>query len=183
MPMTTTHALVPLAAVLAFSPRPVPWRLVIAAALAAALPDVDWVMRHFFGLPGSSIYSHRGASHSLFTALVAGVIAACLHAQLKVSPLTAGVAIAAAMASHGILDMFTDAGRGVAYLWPVSSARLFADWRPIYSGRVHTAHLLAEVWARQRTELWQLIVPMFALALAVRAGRLLGTRARKPLRR
>jgi len=182
MPMTTTHALVPLAAALAFSPRPVSWRLVIAAALAAALPDLDWVPQHFFGVPANSIYSHRGASHSLFAALAVGGIAACLHARLKVSPLAAGVVIAASMASHGLLDMMTNAGRGVAYLWPVSSVRLFADCRPIYSLPVHRADLLTQALARQLSELWQVIVPMFALAVAVRAGRPLGTRARKLLR-
>lgn len=36
MPMTTTHALVPLAAALAFVEPPIPWRLVIVAAVASA---------------------------------------------------------------------------------------------------------------------------------------------------
>ena len=178
MPMTTTHALVPLAAALALSARPTPWRLIIAAAVAAALPDMDWVAHHFFRVPYSSIYSHRGASHSLFAALAVGSFAALLHKRLKVDALTAGVVVAAAMASHGILDMMTDAGHGVAYLWPLSSARLFADWRPIHSGPVSMAHLLAQVFGRFRSELWQIILPMFALALALRAARLLSTRVK-----
>jgi inner membrane protein len=176
MPMTTTHALLPIAAALAISKRPVPWRLVIVAAVAAALPDADWVAHHFFRVPDSSIYSHRGAAHSLFAALAAGLIAACLHKKLNVGALTAGVVITASMASHGILDMMTDTGRGVAYLWPLSSARLFADWRPIHGGAVHMKHLLPETLARFQSELWQLILPMFAVALAVRLGRSLLSR-------
>jgi len=181
MPMTTTHALVPLAAALAFSDRPVRWRLVAAAAVAAALPDADWVAHHFFRVSQASIYSHRGASHSLFAALAVGLLAAALHKWLKVGALTAGVAVAAAMASHGILDMMTSSGRGIAYLWPLTSVRLFADWRPLQSSPVHMAHLVPQALARLAIELRQIIVPMFALAIAVRFGRTIG-RDSKPFR-
>jgi inner membrane protein len=181
--MTTTHMLVPLAATLAFAKRPMPWKLVIVAAIAAAAPDLDGLSKHFLHVAEGSIYSHRGALHSLFVALATGLIAASFHRRLGVRPLTAGVIVAAAMASHGILDMMTDAGQPVAYLWPLSSARLFADWRPIHSGVVHMPHssvhslaqLGTELWqlsiailARFRSELWQLIIPMFAAALATR---------------
>jgi len=185
--MTTTHLLVPLAATVALAKRPIPWKLVIVAAVAAAAPDVDGLFKHFLHVPEGSIYAHRGALHSLFAALAAGASAALFHRRLGVRPLTAGVVVAAAMASHGILDMMTDAGEGVAYLWPLSSARLFADWRPIHSGPVHlphaTIHSLAqfgselgqlsiEILARFRSELWQLIVPMFAAAIVIRFARI-----------
>lgn len=186
MPMTTTHMLMPLAAAVAFAKPPIPWKLVIVAAIAAAAPDLDGLFKHFLHVPEGSIYAHRGALHSLFVALAAGVVAALFHRRLGVRPLTAGVVIAAAMASHGILDMMTDGGQGVAYLWPLSSLRLFADWRPIHSGAVHVPHLAihsvdqfrselwqlaAEIFARFRSELWQLIIPMFAVALVIRISR------------
>lgn len=171
MPMTTTHALLPVAVAVAVAKRPVPWKLVIAAAFAAAAPDIDGVFKHLVTLSPTSIYAHRGAAHSLFVALAAGVIAACFHRKLEVKPLTAGVVIAAAMASHGLLDMMTDTGRGVAYLWPLNSARMISDWRPIHSGQVHMAHLFSQGFARLRSEFWQLIMPMFAIALAVRGTR------------
>lgn len=173
MPMTPTHALVPLAAALAFSNTPVAWRLLIAAAVAAALPDADWLVHHFIR-PVNSLYSHRGISHSLFAALAVGLIAAGGHKWLKVNALTAGVVIAASMASHGMLDMLADSGRPVAYLWPLSSERLFADWRPIHSGPVKMAHLVPQVLARMGSDLWQVIIPLFVIALAVRVGRALG---------
>lgn len=167
MPMTMTHALVPFAATIAFSRRPIPWKLMIVAAFAAAAPDIDAASSHFWRLPPSSIYVHRGAAHSLFVALAAGMIAAAFHKRLGVRPLTAGVVIAASMASHGILDMMTESGRPVAYLWPLTSVRLLADWRPFHSGAVHRAHLAADVVARFQSELWQLIIPMFAIAVIV----------------
>lgn len=171
MPMTTTHALLPIAVALAVAPRPVPWRLVAAAALAAAAPDVDGLFKHVFTLPPNSIYGHRGAAHSLFVALAVGLFAALFHHWLRVRPLTAGVAVAAAMASHGLLDMMTDSGHGVAYLWPVNSTRLFADWRWIHSSPVHMRDLVGGVWFRLMSELKQLILPTFALAVAIRMGR------------
>lgn len=168
MPMTTTHALVPLAATLAFCDRPVPWKLVVVAAFAAAAPDLDGLFKHFLHLPITSIYAHRGAAHSLFVAIAAGLAAAVFHKLIGVRPLTAGVAVAASMASHGILDMMTNSGLPVAYLWPLSSMRLFADWRPIQTAPVHLTHFFAEAFTRLRLELWQLIIPMFAVALAIR---------------
>lgn len=171
MPLTTTHALVPAAAALAFTKRPLPWRLIFAAMAAAAFPDIDLVAHRLLKLPQSSIYVHRGAAHSLFVALAAGAIAAALHKRLKTSPLVAGVAIAAAMASHGLLDMMTDSDRPVAYLWPLSSVRLFADWRPIHSNTIARAQLVHDLLVRLHYELWQLIVPMFLVALAIRLSR------------
>lgn len=171
MPMSTTHALVPLAATLAFSRRAVPWRVVIVAAFAAAAPDLDAASSHLWRLSPNSIYLHRGAAHSLFVAFAAGLLAAGFHKRLRMRPLTAGIVIAASMASHGILDMMTDTGRPVAYLWPLTSARLFADWRPIHSSGVHRAHFLTQVLVRFQSELWQLIIPMFAIAVAIRLCR------------
>ena len=75
------------------------------------------------------------------------------------------------MATHGLLDMMTNSGRPVAYLWPLSSERLFADWRPIRSFPIPWHHFFSRVLERQQMEFWQLILPMFTLALAVRIVR------------
>jgi len=144
----------------------------IAAAIASALPDVDSFSGSIWGMPNPNLplplWWHRGATHSLFVAIAVGLVAAALHRQLRVRALVAGVAVGAAMASHGVLDMFTDQGVPVAYLWPVSSARLFADWRPIDSGPIGPTHLFAEIIARLQSETIQLILPMFAVALFIR---------------
>jgi hypothetical protein len=76
--------------------------------------------------------------------------------------------------------MMTDSVQPVAYLWPLSSVRLFADWRPFHSSEVHMAHLFAQTWARFCSELWRLIIPMFALAAVIRGFRLLIARLRQP---
>jgi inner membrane protein len=184
--MTTTHMLLPLAATLAIGPRPVPWKLIIVASMVAGAPDIDGLFKHFLHVSPDSIYGHRGAAHSLFVALAAGLIAASLHRQLEVNPLTVAVVVSLAGGSHGALDMMTDSGQPVAYLWPLSSSRLFADWRPIHSSMVHIPHLSAlslssfgaalaltirEGLIRFRSEFWQLILPMTAVAVAVRSLR------------
>jgi inner membrane protein len=171
MPMTTTHALMPLAAAVSFGKRPLPWRLVIGAMIAAALPDIDAVWTHFLHLPRYSIYAHRGAAHSLFAALLAGLVASAFHKWFGVRPLTAAVVVAASMASHGIFDMMTEPGRPVAYLWPLSSVRLFADWRPIYTPAIQRAHLLSQALARFESELLQLMLPMLIIVLVALACR------------
>lgn len=171
--MTTTHALLPLAVAVGVARRPIPWRLIAVTMVAAAAPDIDSLSKHLFHLPVTSIYAHRGAAHSLFVALAAGLIAALFHKRLGVRPLAAGVLVAAAMASHGLLDMMTDSGLPVAYLWPVSSVRLFADWRWIHSSPVHWYNFPASASLRLLGDVTQLIIPTFALALLVRAARAL----------
>jgi inner membrane protein len=119
---------------------------------------------------------HRGATHSLFVAIAAGWVAAALHRHLRARAMTAGVVVAAAMASHGILDMLTDEGVPVAYLWPLSSARLFADWRPLHSSPIQPPHMMAQTIERLGAETLQLILPMFALALIIRGALALRSR-------
>jgi inner membrane protein len=175
MPLTTTHALVPLAGALAFARAPLRWPLIVCASLAAAIPDLDGltnpVWADTWGLPTTSIYAHRGATHSLFFALLLGLIAAAFYKRFAVRPLTAAVVVGSAAASHGILDMMTNSGRPVAILWPLSSVRVFADWRPIQSFPVPWHHFFKLALERQQIEFWQLILPMFTLALAVRLAR------------
>lgn len=171
--MPITHALVPVAVAVAFAKRSVTWRLLLAAMIAAALPDLDVLVDRLSRLPENSVYLHRGAAHSLFVALGAGMVARSVHKRLNVSALAAGAAVAAAMASHGLLDMMTDSDRPVAYLWPLSSVRLFADCRLIHGGPIRTDHLLSDAIVRLRSEAWQLIAPMFTVALAFRLSRAL----------
>lgn len=103
-------------------------------SMLALLPDAD-VISFTLGIPYRAPLGHRGASHSLVAALACGAL--CMlgcwlwRRHLSAASLyTAGFA-AAVVASHGLLDSMTDGGLGVALLWPVSSHRFFAPWRPI----------------------------------------------------
>ena len=178
MPLSTTHALVPLAAAVAIARRPARWTLLVVAAVAAAAPDLDLVSHRLLGIPLTSVYAHRGFAHSLFVAVAAAFIAASFHCRLGVKPVSAGGVVGASMASHGILDMMTDSGLPVAILWPLTSARVLADWRAIHGPEVQWAQVTTEILPRMRSELWQLILPMFALAFAIRGVRMLIGRLR-----
>lgn len=130
MPTVFSHAAVPLALGLGLGPRIIPRRLVAAGVIAAILPDLD-VIAFKLGIAYAHVLGHRGLSHSLFAAAVVGLLAALACRGFRAGRLAAFLFIAAAMASHGLLDMLTDGGKGVALLWPWSGERLFAPWRVI----------------------------------------------------
>lgn len=109
-------------------------RLAILLATLAVLPDLD-VLAFGFGIPYDHPLGHRGFTHSLsFAALAGGAGAALFFGRL--GPGSAGwwrVAglLALGTASHGVLDAFTDAGLGVGFLIPFSNDRFFFPWRPL----------------------------------------------------
>jgi inner membrane protein len=159
-------------------------RLALAAALLAALPDAD-VVGFALGIPYGHPLGHRGLSHGLPFALVAG-----LAATPWVAPggawrtrRRAGVAAALvlATASHGLLDMATDAGRGVGLFVPFDMRRLFWPWRPIPTSPIGVeAFLRGRAGAILAFELRWLVAP--CILAAVGLVRLRRRRAR-PARR
>ena len=130
MPTVMTHAAVPLALGAALGARMISPRLLVAGAVAAALPDAD-VVAFKLGIAYADAFGHRGASHSLVFALAVGLLGACFARALRTSPARALLWLSACTASHPLLDAFTNGGLGVALYWPASDARLFAPWRPI----------------------------------------------------
>jgi len=110
---------------------------VIAAAIACAIvPDLD-VVAFRLGIPYGALLGHRGFSHSLAFAIGLGLVAAILlrAGWPSGSPRPAFgrtfALLAAATASHGLLDAATDGGLGVAFFSPFDETRYFLPWRPI----------------------------------------------------
>jgi len=130
VPTIVTHAAVPLAIGLGLGPRVIARRLLMAGVLASVLPDAD-VLGFRLGVAYSAEFGHRGASHSLAFALLLGVVAAALANRLDARRGVAFAYIAVSAASHGLLDMLTNGGYGVALWWPFSAERLFAPWQVI----------------------------------------------------
>jgi inner membrane protein len=144
MPTVISHVAVPLALGLGMGRRSVPAPLLVAGVIASALPDLD-VLAFRFGIPYSNEFGHRGASHSLAFAALLGVIAVVLASRLRVSRLAAFLFVGVSAASHGLLDMLTNGGRGVALWWPVAHARYFFPIRvvevsPLSLHRLMTGH-------------------------------------------
>ena len=136
MPSIVAHAVAGAAlAIAAFSPRPVPRRVWITAAVVAAVPDVDAIGRPFGNLAIEAVFGgHRGFTHSVVFVLVLAAIVAWgffrtspwigLHRRLW-------VAFALATASHGVLDALSTIGNGVAFWAPFSWTRYEFAWQPL----------------------------------------------------
>jgi inner membrane protein len=123
VPTILSHPAVPIAIALVGSTH-VGSRLLLAGIVASVLPDLD-VLAFRFGIPYSHEFGHRGASHSLLFAVVLGSIACLLASHLRASRTAAFLFVTVACASHGLLDMLTNGGHGVAYFWPLSDHRFF----------------------------------------------------------
>ncbi len=119
-----SHPAVPLALGLGLGRKVVPRRLLWAGIAASIMPDID-VLAFRFGIAYSHELGHRGFSHSLFFAVCLGLIAALAPGGFRAGRLKAFGFVFFAGASHGLLDMFTNGGLGIALWWPLSEHRLF----------------------------------------------------------
>lgn len=158
MPTILSHPAIPLAIAVAASTKVIPPRLLIAGIIASIVPDAD-VLSLKFGIAHEHDLGHRGFTHSLLFAISLGLLAAWAARALHTSRLTAFVFITLAAASHGLLDMLTNGGSGIALFWPLSSERYFFPWsvievsplgiRPFFTprGAVVFASELVWVWA------------------------------------
>src|SRR5260370_32758088 len=89
----------------------------LSIALAAA-PDLD-ILAFPLGIPYGSFFGHRGFFHSLFCALVVGLFVALpMYESIEVSWWLLWGYFFAVIASHGILDGFTNGGLGIAVFLP-----------------------------------------------------------------
>ncbi|UOQ99798.1 metal-dependent hydrolase [Hymenobacter sp. 5317J-9] len=98
------------------------WPYWVAAALCAALPDVDSV-GYRLGVPYDSLWGHRGLTHSLLGQLA--------QPGRRPAPGRLALLLFLATASHGLLDALTSGGLGVAFFSPWHPERHFFPFRPI----------------------------------------------------
>ena len=124
MPTILSHPVVPLALAIGLGNKIIPTRLAIFGVLACILPDAD-VLAFRLGIAYSNDFGHRGFTHSLFFALLVGLAAMPFAHFLQSKRKVVFVFIALCTASHGMLDMLTNGGLGVAFFWPFSSERHF----------------------------------------------------------
>ena len=107
----------------------------------SALPDLD-VIAFSWGVPYGSALGDRGSPLALRGGR-GGAGGGGPSRSLRAGAGRTVLSPVVAMASHGILDAFTDGGRGVALLWPVSARALLRSGRaPGARGLAHRAHPL-----------------------------------------
>jgi inner membrane protein len=115
--------------------RPAPptvagWAWAGLLVVLSYLPDAD-VLAFRLGIPYQAPFGHRGALHSIAFAALCAAGLGCVARLAKVPVLPVVLTGGLVIASHGILDTFTDGGLGIALLWPFRLDRYFAPWRPI----------------------------------------------------
>lgn len=103
----------------------------IWTAVCAMLPDAD-VFGLLVGIPYAGMLGHRGLSHSLAFAVAVGAITAWAWGRGHAGSAATFLHFFAVTASHGLLDAFTDGGRGVAFFAPFEGTRFFFPWRPVH---------------------------------------------------
>jgi inner membrane protein len=94
------------------------------------LPDAD-VLGFRHGIAYGDPFGHRGATHSLAFSALLGTAIGVMAPLVRLPALKTGLLAALVLASHAILDTFTDGGLGCALLWRFSDQRFFAPWRPL----------------------------------------------------
>lgn len=175
MPTFVSHPAIPVTLAVALGTDRIPPRLAVAGAIASLLPDLD-VIGLRAGVPYAAPFGHRGASHSLAAAAALALVGAALHRPLRARAGTVFLFLLAAAASHGLLDALTNGGLGVALLWPLSDARIFAPVRPIQVAPLR--HVIgARGLAAIGSELVRVWAPCAVVALALAARRVAARRA------
>ncbi|MEO6402563.1 MAG: metal-dependent hydrolase [Vicinamibacteria bacterium] len=118
MPTPLGHALAGLAvAGIAGSRKPLPPAHIAILVACATAPDLDLLLKFVDGAN-----HHRGFTHSLFAAFLAGAVATALSFSGRSVP--GAFAVGAAWASHVLLDFLgvdTSPPAGEMALWPFSS--------------------------------------------------------------
>jgi inner membrane protein len=173
MPTTVSHAAVPLALGVGLGEKRIPRTLLVAGIAASMLPDADVILTTF-GASYDSVWSHRGVTHSIAFALLAAAVALVLLRRLAPA-LIVFAFLFIATASHGLLDMLTNGGHGVALFWPVTDQRYFFHWHPIQVAPLVT-HDFVQRFANRaaalaRTEGLWIWVPAAIVATALRTIR------------
>lgn len=146
--------------------------LLITASLLSAAPDLD-AIGYILGVPYEAWCGHRGCTHSLvFSLAFAALLARPLARRCRVPAMRVWWFFAVSMASHGLVDMATNGGHGIALLWPFTTERFFWPWQPIEVAplgiRAFFSQWGLEVLASEAVWLWLPAAIVGALGLSLR---------------
>ncbi len=117
------------------------------AGFCAFAPDLD-VLAFKFGVAYSSIWGHRGWTHSLGFSIILGLAMGWLFYRHNARYRLITCILIMATLSHPLLDMMTNGGRGCALWWPLNHARLFFPFRPIQVSPLEIADFFSD-WGIQ----------------------------------
>ena len=169
MPTIMSYAIVPLAGVLILGRSRLSVPVIATGLVFAMLPDAD-IVGFGLGVEYGDIWGHRGASHSLGFAAAASLFGtAILRPDLYYA---AAIFLFLSMASHGLLDMLTNGGLGVALLWPFEQTRHFAPLTPIAVSPIGLADFIsargAAVLYSEAVWIWMPLTLVAAVGIGIR---------------
>jgi len=174
VPSIISHSVVAVAAGTVCADGTMPVRFWLLSIICAVLPDAD-VLGFRFGINYGDFFGHRGFFHSLFFAVLVGVLAAGMFFR---SPTTrpwrwwlVALYFSLLTASHGILDAFTSGGLGIALLSPFDATRYFFPWTPIRVSPLGIRAFMSP-WGMQviMNELLWIWLPAVSAAVLVKAS-------------
>jgi inner membrane protein len=170
--MAFTHPIVAVAIASPIYRREISPMIWLWGAFLCALPDIDFV-GYRMGVPYSNIFGHRGFTHSLaFAAIMACMSWSFFRGQWKRAGISLWLFFFLCTASHGLLDMMTNGGLGVAYFSPLDNSRYFLPWRPIPVAPLSPRRIFSEWGAAVITHelvwIWLPVLIFSALVLALR---------------
>jgi inner membrane protein len=141
-----SHALMAITIGKTYSTKISSIKFIVLGCFCAVIPDADVIMNHFVAY--ESFFGHRGFFHSFFFCfLLAVLITYVFFRKEKLQLKTKLIYILFFFlcgASHGLLDMLTNGGRGVAIFSPFDNTRYFFPWRPIKVSPIGIAKFFSE---------------------------------------
>lgn len=127
------HALMAVTVGKTFSDKFTGTKFFLLGVFCSVIPDADVVMHNW--VEYDSFFGHRGFFHSFFfCAILAIFITDTFYRNEKMFSKTSWMYIIYFFlcgASHGLLDMLTSGGLGVAIFSPFYNERFFFGWHPI----------------------------------------------------
>jgi inner membrane protein len=169
-----THAFVAVAAGKMYARDPMPRRFWITSIALSILPDLD-VIGFAFGIRYEDFLGHRGFSHSIVFAMIAG---AAVLPLFDPRSWKLWLYFSIVTASHGFLDAMTDGGLGIAFFSPFVMTRYFLPWTPVRVSPIGIVQFFS-AWgvAALVTEIAYIWIPVTLAAAAVRFRRSKGERS------
>ncbi len=169
-----THAFVAVAAGKVYAREPMGWRFWAVSIALSILPDLD-VIGFAFGIRYEDFLGHRGFSHSI---VFAGIAGAAVLPYFPKRSWKLGLYFTVVTASHGFLDAMTDGGLGIAFFSPFDTTRYFLPWAPVRVSPIGIGAFFS-FWglAVLMTEITFVWIPTALIAAALR---LLRSRADAP---
>jgi membrane-bound metal-dependent hydrolase YbcI (DUF457 family) len=155
MPSSWTHAATAVATAALLAPREIPRSTWAAVAATVVVLDVDALPRIWGGEDVGWLGGHRAFTHSLTFAALSALVLVTLLGRGTALRLQLWLALAAAVATHGILDALVTYGGGVQFLAPFNEIRYQSPWQPLGDGIVRdtlafAAAFIGARWLIQR---------------------------------